>query len=133
MKLVLRFPQNRAGLIVLFYALAIGISMIVRVALLIKSWADLDFSFITLGGIFFFGLLSDVLSTAYAAIPLALYLWLVPERFFKTRSNKYILNGLFFIIIFLLLFGAAAEWFFWDEFSGRFNSNCLGQIGRAHV
>lgn len=121
MKLVPRFPQNRAGLIVLFYALAIGISMVVRIALLIKSWSDLDFSFLTLAGIFLFGLLSDVLSTSYAAIPLALYLWLTPERFFKSRANKYILNGLFFIIIFLLLFGAAAEWFFWDEFSGRFN------------
>jgi len=121
MNLALKFPKNRAGLIFLFYALAIGISMIVRVALMIKSWADLDFSILTLAGIFFFGLVSDVLSTSYAAIPLALYLWLVPQRFFETLANKFVLNGLFFVIIFLLLFGASAEWFFWDEFSGRFN------------
>lgn len=121
MNLALKLPKNRAGVILLFYALAIGISMILRVALMIKSWADLDFSFLTLAGIFFLGLVSDVLSTSYAAIPLAFYLWLVPQRFFETLTNKYILNGLFFIIIFLLLFGAAAEWFFWDEFSGRFN------------
>lgn len=121
MNLTFRLPKNRTGLILLFYALAIGISLVVRIALLIKSWGELDFSIITLGGIFLFGLLSDILSTSYAAIPLALYLWLIPDRVFKTRVNKYVVNGLFFIIIFLLLFGAAAEWFFWDEFSGRFN------------
>ncbi|HNA14713.1 MAG TPA: sulfatase-like hydrolase/transferase, partial [Cyclobacteriaceae bacterium] len=120
MKLASRFPRNRAGLFILFFVLAIGISTLLRIALLIKAWPELD-SALSLPGIFFFGLLSDLLSTSYAAIPLALYLWLIPERFFKSRWNKYVLNSLFFVITFLLLFGAAAEWFFWDEFSGRFN------------
>lgn len=121
MKLALTSRRNRIGLVTLFFALALGISTVVRTALLIKAWPDLDHSLSTLAGIFLFGLLSDALSTAYASLPLALYLWLVPERFFKSRGNTIILTVLFFLIVFLFLFGAAAEWFFWDEFSGRFN------------
>lgn len=121
MKLALRIPPNRTGVIILFYVVSIGVSTLLRIALVCKSYRDVGHATVDVLGIFLFGLLSDLLSTAYAAAPLVCYLWLLPERLFSKSWNRYLLPGMFFIITFFVLFSAAAEWFFWDEFSARFN------------
>lgn len=121
MKLALRVPKNRFGLIILFVIILIGVSTLIRTALLVKAASGIDFTFINVSGIFLFGLLADLLNALYAAIPLALYLWLVPVKLFQRPMHTYILLGIFFLITFLLLFNGVAEWFFWDEFSARFN------------
>jgi phosphoglycerol transferase MdoB-like AlkP superfamily enzyme len=40
---------------------------------------------------------------------------------FRKKWRTYVLYVDFFILIFLLLFNAASEWFFWEEFSTRYN------------
>lgn len=72
-------------------------------------------------GIFSLGLLSDLLQIAYMGIPFALYLWLIPDTLFRRRSHYGLLLSFFFITISFLLLSGLAEWFFWDEFSARFN------------
>lgn len=112
---------RRTGLVVLLGAIIIGISSLTRVVLLIKSSSFVDFSFLNLAGIFLFGLLYDLVNTAYVSIPIVLYLWLVPSRIYNNASHRIVLYGLFSVFIFLLLFNAVSEWFFWDEFNTRFN------------
>ncbi len=40
---------------------------------------------------------------------------------FRTKWRKIILLAELFIVLFLLVFNAVSEWFFWDEFSARYN------------
>lgn len=40
---------------------------------------------------------------------------------FRQRWRKGVLYADFFIVVFLLVFNAVSEWFFWNEFSGRYN------------
>lgn len=112
---------SRVALFALFALLLIIISFTLRLFLFIKSSSDVDFTLGNILGIFFIGLLSDLINAAYAGIPLALYLWLVPEKLFRKPGDHFALLIIFFVITFLLLFNGIAEWFFWDEFSARFN------------
>lgn len=116
-----RILESRTGLFLLFVILLTTISTIERVLLLIVSYREVDFSILNVTGIFFFGLFYDMVNALYAGIPLALYLWLFPERLFKRRWHQYFILSLFFVITYLLIFNGIAEWFFWDEFNARFN------------
>lgn len=120
----LRFSQlfeSRSGLLVLFIFLVVGISTLVRILLLIKSAANIDFTLSNISGIFLIGLFSDLIAAAYAGIPLVIYLWLIPERLFHKDGHSKTLYLIFIFITFSLLFNGIAEWLFWDEFSARFN------------
>ncbi|MCP9752470.1 LTA synthase family protein [Ferruginibacter sp. HRS2-29] len=58
----------------------------------------------------------------YVLLRFIIYLFLLTrsEAFrFKWRAN--VLKIFFFLVIFLLLFNAVSEWFFWNEFSSRYN------------
>lgn len=95
--------------------------MLTRMALLIKSANDVDFTFTAIIGIFLLGSLSDLLNATYALIPLTLYLWLIPGKIFSKPWHHYVLFILFFLFTFSFFFNGVAESFFWDEFSARFN------------
>lgn len=112
---------DRRFFVLLLVVVAICISTLTRIALLIKSSSSVDFTFLNISGIFFFGFGYDLLNTAFAILPIVLYLWLVPEKIFHKARHRYVLYGIFFVITFLSFFNAAAEWFFWDEFNTRFN------------
>lgn len=113
--------ESRVGLFLLFTILVAGISILTRVALIIRSAPEIDFTVLNVVGIFGWGLFFDLVNSFYAGIPLMLYLWIMPESIFRKRIHSYVLTGIFLLISFLLLFGSLAEWFFWDEFSARFN------------
>lgn len=116
-----RILENRAGLFLLFVILVTSISTTERLLLLIKSNHEVDFTLLNISGIFLIGLFYDIVNALYAGIPLALYLWLMPERFFQKHWHQYVTAFIFFIITYLLIFNGIAEWFFWDEFNARFN------------
>lgn len=119
------FPKQvasqRVRLVLLLVLILVGISTLTRFFLLIKSWAELDFTFLNLAGVFVVGWLYDLVNATYFVIPLVLYLWLVPGRLFGKAWHRFVLYGIFLVSTFVLLFNGAAEWFFWDEFSSRFN------------
>ncbi|PKH24159.1 sulfatase [Pseudomonas sp. 43NM1] len=71
--------------------------------------------------IFGFGLLYDTCFLLYAAVPLGMYLMLCPPVLWCTRGHRWLLQGLFAVSVFGMLFVATAEWLFWDEFGVRFN------------
>jgi len=116
-----RTTSQRARLVLLMVATLVGISTVTRVVLLVKSWAGLDATFLNFTGIFLIGWLYDLANAAYFTIPLVVYLWLIPGKFYMKYWHRFILYGIFYVSTFVLLFNAAAEWFFWDEFSSRFN------------
>ena len=116
-----RVLQHRLGGVILFYLLFTGVALITRVALLVHSWSNVTVTPLKLAGTFLCGLGFDLVTASCAAIPLVLYLAVVPRRWMAHWLNYFLLAAGFFVATYVLLFGAVAEWFFWDEFGARFN------------
>jgi phosphoglycerol transferase MdoB-like AlkP superfamily enzyme len=114
-----RHQRTRIWLVVcLLFA---SISLVTRLLLLIKSWQAVDVSIIHIAGIFLVGFAYDIVTAMYFTIPLAFYLWLIPDRLFVKRWHRYFLWGWLVILSAILTINAAAEYLFWDEFTSRFN------------
>jgi phosphoglycerol transferase MdoB-like AlkP superfamily enzyme len=112
---------HRFNLVVFVTGWLVCISTVTRFLLLIKSYASVDFTFLNILGIFLIGLFYDLVNASYFVVPLLLYLWLVPERLYVKVWHRFLLYGLCSLFLFILLFNAVSEWFFWDEFNARFN------------
>jgi phosphoglycerol transferase MdoB-like AlkP superfamily enzyme len=67
------------------------------------------------------GEIFDGVTALWLVAPLVLYLALVPERWFRGRVNRVFLYGAMAVAIFTALFVAVVEYFFFEEFNGRFN------------
>ena len=113
--------SHRFGPVFLLVLLLLVLSFLTRVVLLIKSHVSFDFTVMNLSGVFLIGLFYDFVNASYFTIPLTLYIWLMPERIFFKSWHKFVLLFVFSLFACLLLFNAASEWFFWDEFNTRFN------------
>ena len=97
------------------------ISLLIRTLFLIKQRAEIDFSVVVIAKIYFVGLFFDLITITYFAfIPLAYYI-LVPNKIFTKKTHLYFISILYFVFIYIICFNVAAEWFFWDEFSARYN------------
>lgn len=104
----------------LLAAIAVAIATLTRAALVVHT-ASAELTLYDLLGAFAIGFGYDLVTAAYFGIPLVLYLALMPERALRGRIHRAVLQAGFFAAIYLLLFVAAAEWIFWDEFESRFN------------
>jgi phosphoglycerol transferase MdoB-like AlkP superfamily enzyme len=113
--------KNRFYNLVLLVYLLVGISLLIRIALLIKSGSEADLTIPQITGAFAMGFFFDLVEASYFIIPLVIYLWLVPEKIFQKRWHTFLVYGFFYIQTFLLIFNAVSEWLFWDEFTTRFN------------
>jgi phosphoglycerol transferase MdoB-like AlkP superfamily enzyme len=123
MKFTFRFAglKHRIKLWLILSFLIVFISFVTRLALLIKSYRQIDFNFLEIARVFAIGLIYDCVNAVYFTLPVALYLWLLPERLYNKAVHRHIIFGFFFILILGLFFNGAAEWLFWDEFNSRFN------------
>jgi phosphoglycerol transferase MdoB-like AlkP superfamily enzyme len=63
----------------------------------------------------------DLVSALWLAAPMVLFLTILPERWFQGRATRGFLFLWMAIAAFSGLFVAAAEYFFFEEFNGRFN------------
>ena len=115
-----RLLARRHGGIVLFFAVFIGLSLLTRVALLIKAAHDVTWT-LSLVAAFGWGLIYDLGAAAFLSLPLTALLVLLPAGWFQRRWQQGLAHGAGFVIIYLFLFGAVSEWTFWDEFGVRFN------------
>ncbi|TKC59974.1 LTA synthase family protein [Pedobacter hiemivivus] len=113
--------QHRFSPVLLATLLLCSVSLITRVVLLINSKQYVDWSILNLLGIFLIGLLYDLAAASFAVIPLVLYVWLMPDKWYRTKVNKVLLSIYFLVVIGTLLFNGVSEWFFWEEFSVRYN------------
>jgi phosphoglycerol transferase MdoB-like AlkP superfamily enzyme len=68
----------------------------------------------------------------YFGIPYALYAILVPDRIFLSRYHKPLVYLVFLLTAYLLLFGAVAEYLFFDEFGVRFNFIAVDYLIYTH-
>ncbi len=78
------------------------------------SLADLPHAFAA-------GFLLDAVAGLYLCLPFALWIWLMPARWYASRIGRAIVYLGFALAVFGLLYLIAAEYFFFDEFNARFN------------
>ena len=83
-------------------------------------------------GVFARGLLADLATLAFLAIPLLLYEALLPNRLRRSRWHRLLRNAWVVFAVFALLFGAAAEFTFWVEFYNRFNFIAVDYLIYTH-
>jgi len=115
-----RLLTRRHGGIVLFYAVFLSISFLTRVALLLKASQDVTWT-LSLLAAFGWGVIYDLGAACFASLPLIVLLTVLPSGALRRWWMQWLAAGAGFVILFALLFGAAAEWTFWDEFGVRFN------------
>ncbi len=113
--------SSRFNLLAMVAFVAMAFFSLTRLALLCISWQQTDLALWSVLPVFGRGLLFDAGFCAYALILPALYLWLVPERLWRSRLHHLWMKVLTFTAIYALVFIAIAEYFFWEEFSVRFN------------
>ena len=92
-----------------------------RIVLWLKFGAAADVPLADLPLLMLAGLLNDAVEALYIVAPLALYLLLVPDRWYRTRASRALLAGGFVLTLCALIYIAAAEFYFFEEFDARFN------------
>lgn len=113
--------KGRYTAVFLYIGIFVAISFVVRVALMWKQLDGVDAGLLGVLKIFGVGLVYDLITANYFAIPFVLYLLLLPEALFRHRLHRALLEFGYVVAIFVLLFVGVAEWLFWDEFASRFN------------
>lgn len=108
------------------FALFVGLAafcfdFLMRLILAITAQADISEGLSSKFAIFLRGAFYDAVSITYLLIPFVVYLTLVPSRIFHTKLHRILGRACLLATLFLLAFGASAEWFFWEEFDVRFN------------
>jgi phosphoglycerol transferase MdoB-like AlkP superfamily enzyme len=121
MKKLLPIFKHRFGPVAVVTLLVTGISLLTRIALFILSFKNLELNPLKLIGIFLIGLFYDLVVSAFFAIPVALYCWLMKDSWYQRKWSRIFLIILFSIITLVLLINAGSEIAFWDEFNVRFN------------
>ncbi|HWI40492.1 MAG TPA: sulfatase, partial [Verrucomicrobiae bacterium] len=117
----MRFFRNQFFSLYLLLLVFVIVSTLTRIMLLVKAFRSVHPGPLLLGKIFGVGLVYDLTTFTYFAMPFALAVVLLPHRFCRSRIGKFIFCALFFLTIYALLFDMAAEYFFFDEFGTRFN------------
>ena len=116
-----RVQNHRFGLLFIVTLILVTTSFVTRLILLLNVPPESGLSFAAILEAFIVGLFFDLITATYFILPLLFYLWLCPERLYKKKWHKYVLNSLLFIFTSLLVFDSFSEFFFWEEFTTRFN------------
>jgi phosphoglycerol transferase MdoB-like AlkP superfamily enzyme len=75
----------------------------------------------TLPAIMAGGLLNDLVVTFYLLAPLVIYISCLPDRWYDSRANRWLLAAGSWLTLALIAFLAFAELYFFEEFDARFN------------
>ena len=92
-----------------------------RLILWAKFGLDADVSALSLPFLMFAGLLNDFAESLYLFAPFALYILLLPDRWFRMWWNRAATYTGTLLCIVGLLYLSATEYFFFEEFDARFN------------
>ena len=115
------FATNRMSFLLVLYLFCLVENLIIRGILTVREFPALSQPIIDLPKIFLAGIYNDTLNFSYLTIPVVIYLVLMPERIYKKKFHHILTHVFAFLIITIYCFQAFSEWFFWSEFTARFN------------
>lgn len=113
--------KSRYGAFFAFLSYFTIASFIVRTILLIASLKTTSFGLLSILKIYFTGLFFDLGTGLIILTFYAVYLLLMPNRFYQKKWSKLLTIGIFFLLVMITLFSFFAELTFWQEFESRFN------------
>jgi phosphoglycerol transferase MdoB-like AlkP superfamily enzyme len=112
--------HRRHGGVLIFIGVFAGVAWLTRAALLAKAAHEVTWD-LSLAATFGWGLLYDLGAAAFAALPLIMLLAVLPAAWGGKAWERGLTHAAGVLLLGALLFGAVAEWTFWDEFGTRFN------------
>jgi len=116
-----KFRYAQPSYLAVLLGVWLSVFVLTRSLLLVVHFASTDIALSELPKLYATGLVYDLVFLLYASLPLALYLLICPKRLWQSRWHRWFLLALAAVSFFAMLFTAAAEWLFWDEFGVRFN------------
>ncbi|WP_157206224.1 LTA synthase family protein [Mariniflexile maritimum] len=114
------FPK-RFKLLRAFILTFLLFSFIIRIYFLQSSFHETDNSLFVLANTFIIGLLFDLGTVSFFALPYVIYLLLVPKKLYGSLFDRLITYFGYALGLLIFLFSFFAEITFWDEFQRRFN------------
>jgi phosphoglycerol transferase MdoB-like AlkP superfamily enzyme len=123
---------GRFGGLYFLGAVVLAAGFLLRTALLIQSVPAAGFSVGDVARIYCLGLFYDVISYLTMIAPVAVFVTFMPDRLFRSRVNRAVITGFYFLVVFITLFDIAAEWLFWYEFTSRFNFISVDYLVYSH-
>ena len=127
-----RRGKSRFAILWLAFQISLPVFFVFRLILLIRHYGQIDEPFYQVMASLGLGIVGDIAFLTYLLIPFAVYLLLVPERWYRSVFNKVLVYSVFFACLFGLYFDLVAEWLFWDEFSVRFNFIAVDYLIYTH-
>jgi len=106
---------------IIFSFVFLMICFVTRLILFFMSVKEIDLSIINILQVFGVGLFFDLIVLLYINTIGSLINLFITDKSLTKRLNRF--NSLlqYFVFIFIFVFGAFAEFFFWEEFTSRFN------------
>lgn len=116
-----RATSSRFGPLALACGLYLAVSTLTRAVLAALSVLHGQAPVKLLPEVAAIGALYDAITCLYLFAPFALYLALMPDRWYRSRLHRPLFYGMFAASLFGLLYLGAVEYFFFDEFNARFD------------
>lgn len=99
----------------------LGLSLLLRSVLWLQFGVASNVDMLSVPAILTLGLVNDLVEVVFLFSPLALYLACVPRRWHQRPTGRRVLIGIFWLMLFGMLFLCGIEYFFFEEFDSRFN------------
>lgn len=115
-----RIVTHRLGGAAVLVAVFVVVAMLARIALTVKAWDMVDLG-PGLAAAFAIGAAFDLATAVLVALPLVVWLTLLPQRLFAARLHRILIWISIWVGLAVAVFVAAAEWVFWHELGVRFN------------
>jgi len=114
------FPK-RFSLVKTFAATFLIFAFIIRLTLYVWSFSEIDFSLLNFIKIFSIGFLFDIGCLSYILSFYAVYLLLLPAKFYGSKLDKILTHISYTLVLFFMIFSFLSELTFWGEYQKRFN------------
>ncbi|TVZ56688.1 phosphoglycerol transferase MdoB-like AlkP superfamily enzyme [Lutibacter sp. Hel_I_33_5] len=112
---------NRLQLLKTFSITVISFAFLVRLILYFFAFKYIDFSILNFIKIFFIGLFFDIGNLSYLLAFYAIYLLLIPTKFYGNLLDRFLTKFAYGFFLFVYIFSFLAEIPFWQEYQRRFN------------
>ena len=97
------------------------VSLVLRLVLFVAFGPPATVPLWQLPPILGLGLINDLIELLYLFAPFSLYLLLMPQRLYNTLPGRFIMGIVSWLVLFGMLYLAAVQFFFFQEFNARFN------------
>lgn len=108
------------------------VSALTRLTLYVAHVGELDVPLRDFAAVMTIGGAYDVATGLYLFALYGLYLFLLPDRVYRSRAHRVFLLGATAVVLFGLLYLAPVEYFFFDEFNARFNFVAVSYLLYPH-